>query len=62
MKSRLLRWGLHGTGMEECRNTYRGPRDLFGRPEGKKTIGRPMRRWEDNIKIDSKEVICETGN
>jgi hypothetical protein len=27
---------------------------LFGRPEGKRTLGRPRRRWEDNIKVDFK--------
>jgi hypothetical protein len=31
-------------------------RVLVGKPEGKKPLGRPRRRWEDNIKIDSQEV------
>jgi hypothetical protein len=31
-------------------------RVLVGRPEGKKTLGRPKRRWEDNIKVDLKEI------
>jgi hypothetical protein len=31
---------------------------LVGRPEGRRPLGRPRRRWEDNIKIDLKEVGC----
>jgi hypothetical protein len=30
-----------------------------GKPEGKRTLGRPMRRWEDNIKMNLQEVGCE---
>jgi hypothetical protein len=30
-----------------------------GKPEGKRRLGRPRRRWEDNIKIDLQEVGCE---
>ena len=33
-------------------------RVLVGKPEGKKPLGRPRRRWEDNIKMDLKEVGC----
>jgi hypothetical protein len=33
---------------------------LVGKPEGKRTLGRPRRRWEDNIKMDSREVGCES--
>jgi hypothetical protein len=29
-----------------------------GKPEGKRTLGRTRRRWEDNIKIDLQEVVC----
>jgi hypothetical protein len=29
-----------------------------GKPEGKRPLGRPMRRWEDNIKINLQEVVC----
>ncbi|KAJ4452021.1 hypothetical protein ANN_03535 [Periplaneta americana] len=39
--------------MGECRNAYRV---LVGRPEGKRPLGRPRRRWEDNIKTDLREV------
>jgi hypothetical protein len=31
---------------------------LFGKPEGKRPLGRPRRRWEDNIKMDLQEVGC----
>jgi hypothetical protein len=37
-------------------------RVLVGKPEGKKPLGRPRRRWEDNIKMDLQEVGCERIN
>jgi hypothetical protein len=40
--------------MEEERGAYRS---LVGRPEGRRPLGRPRRRWEDNIKIDLQEVV-----
>jgi hypothetical protein len=42
--------------MGERRGLYRV---LVGKPEGKRPLGRPRRRWEDNIKIDIQEVECE---
>jgi len=33
-------------------------RALVGKPEGKRLLGRPRRRWEDNIKMDLQEVGC----
>jgi hypothetical protein len=39
--------------MGEKRNAYR---ILVGKPEGKKSLGRPRRRWEDNIKIDLRDI------
>jgi len=33
-------------------------RILAGRPEGKRSLGRPRRRWEDNIKLDLQKVGC----
>jgi hypothetical protein len=33
---------------------------LVGRPEGKKPLGRPRRRWEDNIKLDVQDVGCRS--
>ena len=44
--------------MEESRNAYNV---LGGRHEGKKLPRRPRRRWEDNTKMDLKEVRCD-GN
>jgi len=41
--------------MGERRGVYRV---LVGKPEGKRPLGRPRRRWEDNIKIDLQEVGC----
>ena len=45
--------------MEQSRNAYRV---LVGKPEGKRPLGRPRRRWEDNIKMDLREVGCDLGN
>ncbi|KAJ4436993.1 hypothetical protein ANN_17125 [Periplaneta americana] len=53
IKSRRLRWAGHVASMGESRNAYRV---LVERPEGKRPLGRPRRRWEDNIKIDLREV------
>jgi hypothetical protein len=39
--------------MGETRNAYR---ILVGKPEGKRPLGRPRRRWVDNIKIDLREI------
>jgi hypothetical protein len=39
--------------MGEGRNVYR---DLMGKPEGKRPLGRPRRRWENGIKMDLKEI------
>jgi hypothetical protein len=41
--------------MGEGRGVYRG---LVGKPEGKRPLGRPRCRWEDNIKMDLQEVGC----
>ncbi|KAJ4434360.1 hypothetical protein ANN_22919 [Periplaneta americana] len=53
IKCRRLRWAGHVARMGESRNAYRV---LVGRPEGKRPLGRPRRRWEDNIKMDLREV------
>ncbi|KAJ4426740.1 hypothetical protein ANN_26539 [Periplaneta americana] len=53
IKSRLLRWAGHVAHMGESRNAYRM---LVGRPEGKRPLGSPRRRWGDNIKMDLREV------
>ncbi|KAJ4449155.1 hypothetical protein ANN_00551 [Periplaneta americana] len=48
-----LRWAGHVALMDKSRNAYRV---LVGRPEGKRPLGRTRRRWEDNIKMDLREV------
>ena len=53
LKSRRLRWAGHVARMEQSRNAYRV---LVGKPEGKRPLGRPRRRWVDNIKMDLREV------
>ena len=37
-------------------------RDLMGKSEGKRPLGRPRRRWEDNIKTDLRELGCDPGD
>ena len=55
MKSRRMRWAGHVARMGEMRGVYRVS---VGKPEGKRPIGRPRRRWEDNMKMDLQEVGC----
>ena len=55
IKSRRMRWAWHVVRMGERRGLYRV---LMGKPEGKRPLGRPRRRWEDNIEMDIKEVGC----
>jgi hypothetical protein len=53
IKSRKLRWTRHVARMGERRGAYRG---LVGKPEGRRSLRRPRSRWEDNIKMDLREV------
>jgi hypothetical protein len=53
IKSRRMRWTGHVTRMGEKRNTYRS---LVEKPEGNRPLGRPRRRWVDNIRMDLGEV------
>jgi hypothetical protein len=55
IKSRKIRLMGHVARMGEKRVVYRV---LVGKPEGKRRIGRPRHRWEDNIKMDLQEVGC----
>ena len=55
IKSRRMRWARHVARMGERRGVYRV---LVGKPEGKRQLGRPRHRWEDNIKMDLQEVGC----
>ena len=55
IKSRRMRWAGHVARMGEERGAYRV---LVGKPEGKRPLGRPRRRWMDNIRMDLQEVGC----
>ena len=48
-----MRWAAHVTRMEEGRGVYKF---LVGKPDGNRQLGRPRRRWEDNIKMGLQEV------
>jgi len=50
-----MRWAGHVARMDEERGVYRF---LVGKPEGKRPLGRPRRRWVDNIRMDLQEVGC----
>ena len=59
IKLRRLRWEGHVAHMGEGRGMYRV---LVGKPEGKRPLGRPRRRWVDNIRMDPQEVGCGYGD
>jgi len=54
IKSRRMRWAGHVARMDEERGVYRV---LLGKPEGRRPLGRPKRRWMD-IRMDLQEVGC----
>jgi hypothetical protein len=56
IKSRRIRWAGHVACMGEMRNAYRV---LVGKSKGKRQLGRPRHRWEDNIILDSREIGWE---
>jgi len=53
IKSRRMSWAGHVARMGEEREVYRV---LLGKPEGRRALGRPRRRWVDNIRMDLQEV------
>ena len=55
IKSRRIRWAEHIARMRETRGVYRV---LVGKLDGMRPLGRPRCRWEDNIKMDLREVGC----
>ena len=55
IKSSRMRWAGHVARMGKRRGVNRV---LVGKPEGKRPLGRPRRRWEDNIKMALQEVGC----
>ena len=58
-ESRSLRWAGHVARMEEGRSAFKV---LTGTYAGKRPFGRPRHRWEDNIKMDLKEICINTRN
>ena len=55
IKSRRMKWAGHVARMGEEKGAYRV---LAGKPEGKRPLGRPRRRWVDNNRMDLQEVGC----
>ena len=53
IKSRRLRWAGHVARMKEGRSAFK---ILTGKPAGKRPLGRPRHRWEDNIRMDLEEI------
>jgi hypothetical protein len=53
VKSTRMRWAGHVASMEEERKVYKV---LVGKPEGKRPLGRPRRRWEDGIRMDLRDI------
>jgi len=58
VKSRRMRWARHVARMGEDRGVHKV---LVGKPEGKRPLEKPRRRWEDNIKMDLQEVEGVVG-
>ena len=58
IKSRRLRWADHLARMEEGKNVFK---ILTDKPVGKRTVGRPRRRWKENIRMDLKEIGINRG-
>jgi hypothetical protein len=59
IKSRRMRWARHVARMGDGRGAYRV---LVWRPEGKRPLGRPRHRWEDNIKMDLRDIGIDGAN
>jgi hypothetical protein len=59
IKSRRMRWAGHVERMREGRGVYGV---LVGKPERKRPLGRPTRRWKDNIKMDLRETEIDVAN
>ena len=58
VKSRRLTWAGHVARLEEGRSAFK---ILTGTPAGNRPLGRPRRRWEDNIRINPKEIGINTN-
>ena len=59
IKSRRLRWAGYVAKNEEGRSAFK---ILTGKPKGKTPLGRPRRRWEDNIRMDLEETLPMLSN
>ena len=59
IKSIRLKWAGHVAIMEEGRSAFK---ILTGEPTGKRPLGRPRRRWEDNMRMDLEEIGINAGN
>ena len=59
IKSRRLRWTEHVARMEEGRNAFK---ILTGKFTGKRALGRPRSRWEDNIRMDLTKIGINRRN
>ena len=59
IKSRGLRWAAHVARMEESRNAFK---IVTSKPTGKRPLGKHRRIWEDNVRVDLKEIGNSTRN
>jgi hypothetical protein len=59
IKSRRQRWADHVARIEECRSALK---ILTGKPIGKRPLGRPRHKWEDNIRMDLREISINMRN
>ena len=58
-KSRRLRWASHVIRIEESKSSFK---ILKGKPTGNRSLGRPRRIWEDNIRMDLEEIGINAVN
>ena len=59
IKSRILRWSGHVARMKVGRSAFK---ILTGKPTGRRHLGMPRRRWEENIRMDLEEIGINAGN
>ena len=57
--SKILRWACHVARMEEGRSAFK---ILTGKPTGKRPLGKPRHRWEDNIRMELEEIGINARN
>jgi hypothetical protein len=59
INSRRMRWAGHAVHTREGKDVYR---NLVGRPKGRRQLGRPRHRWEDNIRLNLREIGIDGVN